>query len=263
MQNSVPRMPGMGPSDKELNDLLDFSAMFSPPTGAGGKPGGANNGASMGQAGQAGPAGPARPAGPAGPLRSVAPGIPPTSSGSAGHTTTYKPGMDGSSNTWSSQPSPSFDTRGYEHSHSTTYGEMNDRIMDGMPSNYVNSSSAMSSIMGKSKDPYTMPYPSMSRESNLTPNAQIASGMPALTSDMTTSGSSLSPHAKSGSPYFYGPHHRRRPLVPEHPSFAGKLRLTIKIGAFLHHSETRVSSIRLMIRFTSLNCSAFISDVYQ
>ncbi|XP_033624480.1 transcription factor 12-like isoform X1 [Asterias rubens] len=131
-------------------------------------------------------------------------------------------GMDGGSNSWSSQPSPSFDTRGYEHSHSTTYGEMNDRIMDGMPSNYVNSSSAMSSIMaGKSKDPYTMPYPSMSRESNITPNAQIASGMPALTSDMATSGSALSPHAKSGAPYYYGPHHRRRPHVPEHPSYGG------------------------------------------
>ncbi|XP_033625336.1 collagen alpha-1(III) chain-like [Asterias rubens] len=104
MQNSVPRMPGMGPSDKELNDLLDFSAMFSPPTGAGGKPGGANNGASMGQAGPGGPGGPARPGGPGGParppgppgppgpLRSGPPGIPPTSSGSAGHTTSYKPG---------------------------------------------------------------------------------------------------------------------------------------------------------------------------
>ena len=48
------------------------------------------------------------------------------------------------------------------------------------------------------------------------------SGMPALTSDMATSGSALSPHAKSGAPYYYGPHHRRRPHVPEHPSYGGK-----------------------------------------
>ncbi|XP_022087135.1 transcription factor 12-like isoform X4 [Acanthaster planci] len=215
MQNSVPRMPSMGPSDKELNDLLDFSAMFSPPTGTGGKPGGTST-VPMSHCGP----GTVRPVRPAGTVRSAGPGVPPSPTGPAGQASTYKAGIDGPGNTWNNQQSPSFDSRGYEHSHSTTYGNMNDRIMEGLPNSYTHSSSAMSSIMGKSKDPYSMPYQSMSRDSNLTPNANVAIGMSALTSDMS-SGSSLSPHTKPGSPYYYSPHPRRRPLVPEHPTFAG------------------------------------------
>ncbi|XP_077993379.1 transcription factor 12-like isoform X4 [Glandiceps talaboti] len=191
------RLGSYGTSDKELNDLLDFSAMFSPPTGVGGP----KNGAPPSTLEHRGVQGP--------------------------H---YKTGMvDESRNSWSSssQPSPSFDSRGYEGSsyndHMNDRGMLNNNMSNPYDMNSNNSS--MSSFMGKPMEKsYQMPYSSMSREPGMPPSqVRQNPGMSSMGSEMPLSSpNSLSPQGKRGSPYPYGYNSSaRRPLVPESSRIPG------------------------------------------
>ncbi|XP_072173568.1 transcription factor 12-like [Diadema setosum] len=198
MQNSVPKMT----SDKELSDLLDFSAMFSPPTGAAGSKNG--------------------------------------SLGGNMHHSSYKQGMDGSSSSWNSQ-GPGYETRvPYEHGHGPT--PYSDSISSrGMEGSYMNSSS---SLMGKSKDLYSMPsYSSISRDA-------AGPGMGSIGSDlsMASPSGSVSPHNKPGSPYMFN---RRRPsIMTEPPSLLPHKRRkapgmsVYSPGAEDYHSDPTYSSAK-------------------
>ncbi|XP_070535843.1 transcription factor 12-like isoform X5 [Ptychodera flava] len=140
----------------------------------------------------------------------------------------YKTGMiEEGRSSWSSssQPSPSYDSRGYEGSsyndHMNDRGMLNNNMSN--PYDMNSNSSSMSSFMGKPMDKsYPMPYSSMSREPTMPPNQP---GMSSLGSEMPLSSpNSLSPHNKRGSPYPYGGYNSanaRRPIVPESSRLPG------------------------------------------
>nr|XP_006812112.1 PREDICTED: transcription factor 12-like protein isoform X2 [Saccoglossus kowalevskii] len=197
MQNPTqPRMP-YGPTDKELSDLLDFSAMFSPPTGVVGPKNGVHAVTSH-----------------------------PSVDGRTLQRPHYKTGMEEGQGSWgsNSHPSPSYDSRGYEGSSYNDHMpdnrmQLNNNMSYSHDMNSNNSS--MSSFMGKpidSSKPYQMPYTMPNREM---PPSQA--GMSSMANEMPLSSpNSLSPHSKRGSPFPFGYNNSaRRPLVPESSRLAG------------------------------------------
>ncbi|XP_032809820.1 transcription factor 12-like isoform X7 [Petromyzon marinus] len=207
MNQPAERMAAIG-TDKELNDLLDFSAMFSPPVNSG------KSGPTTLASSQFGGAGSLKswlgigrlPVG-LGQPRAFSPQPPPETSRLGGMDERTAPGS------WAagSQTSPSYDSaRGYNHS--PQYNDhMGDRGMgshDGMPSAFLNSS-----LMSKASE--RGHYSSYSRDPSMPSCHQP--GMLGSELGMTSPGP-MSPHGKPGSPYypFVATNPRRRPL-PDSP----------------------------------------------